>query len=542
MSSKRAGGRAGRRALRAAPLAEEDKAVHPGQSGGRFHPLTGQDMERINEACLDLLENVGFSRAIPSCIKIVTEAGGTYTDDGRLLFPRDLILKSLDIAARNITLYGQEEKHDLHLSGNKVYFGTAGAAVHIVDDWKTHSAYPSGGAYRDSTVQDLYDAARLVDKLDHIHFFQRCLVARDIEQPAAMDLNTTYASVSGTTKHIGVSYVEPEHARLALKMLHEFAGSEAKWRARPFVSMSSCFVVPPLRFAEDACSVLEVAVRGGMPVLLLAAGQAGATSPATLAGAVVQEMAEVLAALAYVNAMVPGHPCIAGPWPFVSDLRTGAMSGGSGEQAVMMAACGQMGRYYDLPTGIAAGMADSKIPDAQSGFEKGYTLALAGHSGANMVYEAAGMQASLLGFSFEGCTLDNDMLGAINRSIRGIEIDDETLALKIIEEVCLEGPEHFLSHESTLSRMQKDYVYPDVGNRFPPDLWKEYGSNPINVPAREKAQEILATHFPAHISDEIDARIRSSYDIRLPREQMKSSASMGSDSIDLINNNKIDRV
>ena len=521
MASKRAGGRAARRALRAAPLAEKDKAVHPGQLGGRFQPLTESDMGRIHDAILDLLENVGFSRAIPSCIKAVTAAGGKYTDDGRLLFPRELILKTLDIAARDITLYAQHEKHDLHLSGNKVYFGTAGAAVHIVDGWKTHSDYPDAGAYRDSTLQDLYDAARLVDKLDHIHFFQRPLVARDIVQPAAMDINTTYASVSGTTKHVGVSYVEPEHAREALTLLHEIAGSEKKWRERPFVSMSSCFAVPPLRFAEDACRVLEVVVHGGMPVLLLAAGQAGATSPATLAGAVVQEMAEVLAALAYVNSMVPGHPCVAGPWPFVSDLRTGSMSGGSGEQAILMAACGQMGRYYDLPTGIAAGMADSKIPDAQSGFEKGYTLALAGHSGANMVYEAAGMQASLLGFSFEGCTLDNDMLGAINRSVRGIEIDDETLALNTIEDVCLNGPEHFLSHESTLSRMQKDYVYPEVGNRFPPGLWKEMGSLPINIPARDKAQEILADHFPRHINEELDTRIRSNFDIRLPREQMK---------------------
>lgn len=522
MTPRRAGGRAARQALRAAPLAEEDKAVHPGETGGCFKPLSDKDMERIHEAILDLLENVGFSRAIPSCIKIITDAGGTYTDDGRLLFPRELILKTLDIAARDITLHGQNEKHDIHLSGKKVYFGTAGAAVHIVDDWKTHVDYPNKGAYRESTIQDLYDAARLVDKLEHIHFFQRPMVARDIVEPAAMDLNTTYAAVMGTSKHIGTSFVDPAHFEQTLKMLHQIAGSEKKWRERPFVSMSSCFVVPPLRFAEDACSVLEAAVRGGMPVLLLAAGQAGATSPASLAGAIMQEMAEVLAALAYANAIVRGHPCIAGPWPFVSDLRTGSMSGGSGEQAVLMAACGQMGRYYDLPTGIAAGMADSKIPDAQSGFEKGYTLSLAGHSGANMVYESAGMQASLLGFSFEGCTIDNDMLGAINRSVRGIETDKDSLALKTIEDVCLNGPEHFLQHESTLSRMLKDYVYPDVGNRFPPDLWKELGSHDINEAARIKTKEILQTHFPTHVSEEMDAKIRAEFDIRLLRHQMKA--------------------
>ncbi|MEM7196100.1 MAG: trimethylamine methyltransferase family protein [Pseudomonadota bacterium] len=520
MASRRAGGREARKALRAAPLDEETKPVKPGMSGGRFKPLTDLDLDKVNEAIMDILENVGFSRAIPSCIEMVTAAGGTYTDDGRLLFPRSLVEDTIASANRNFTLFGQDEKHDMHLSNNKVHFGTAGAAVHVVDNWKDHDAYPNAGSYRESTLQDLYDAARLVDKLEHIHFFQRCMVARDIEDPRAMDLNTTYAAVAGTTKHCGLSYVDPEHAAEGLKLLHQIAGSEKKWRERPFASLSCCFVVPPMRFAEDACRVMEVCVRGGMPVLLLAAGQAGATSPASLAGAVVQECAECLGALVYVNQIVPGHPAIFGPWPFVSDLRTGAMSGGSGEQAVLMAACGQVGRYYDLPTGIAAGMADSKIPDAQSGFEKSYTLTLAGHSGTNLVYESAGMQGSLLGFSFEGTTIDNDMLGAINRSVRGVETDVESLALDTIREVCIGGPEHFLGHDDTLSRMQKDYVYPDVGNRFTPAEWKQYGEQPVNSRAQEITQEILSSHFPAHISEEVDAALRSDFDIRLPRNQM----------------------
>ena len=521
MTTKRAGGRQARKALRAAPLAEESKPVRPGETGGRFLPLTQADIKRIDTAAFDLLENVGFSRAIPSCIELITAAGGKLTKDNRLLFPRALVEDALDKAARDITLHAQSPEFDLHLSGYKVYFGTAGAAVHVVDEWKAHEKYPGKGAYRESTVQDLYDAARLVDHLEHIHFFQRCMVARDIESPRAMDLNTTYASVSGTRKHCGVSYVDAEHAHEGLALLHHIAGGEAQWRARPFASVSCCFVVPPLRFAEDACRVLEVCVRGGMPVLLLAAGQAGATSPASLAGAVAQECAEVLGALVYVNLIQPGHPAIFGPWPFVSDLRTGAMSGGSGEQAVLMAACGQMGRHYDLPTGIAAGMADSKIPDAQSGSEKGYTLAMAGHSGANLVYESAGMQGSLLGFSFEGATIDNDVLGAINRSVRGIETDADSLAVKTIEEVC-HGPEHFLGHDATLSRMQRDYVYPEVGNRLTPAEWQEIGAHPINIPAQQKTQDILATHFPTHINDELDARLRKQFDIHLPRTLMKA--------------------
>ncbi|MEE2612168.1 MAG: trimethylamine methyltransferase family protein, partial [Pseudomonadota bacterium] len=167
---------------------------------------------------------------------------------------------------------GQEERYDLDLSGERVYFGTAGAAVHLVDIEKRE--------YRDSTISDLYNAARLVDRMEHIHFFQRSMVPRDLEDPREMDFNTCYASIAGTKKHVGTSFVAPDHANEAIDMLELVAGGERKWRERPFVSCSCCHVVPPLRFAEDACRVLEVCVSRGMPILLLAAGQAGATSPA----------------------------------------------------------------------------------------------------------------------------------------------------------------------------------------------------------------------------------------------------------------------
>lgn len=507
----RRGARAAKRALRGAPLAEEDRPVRPGLSGGCFKPLSDLDIHKINEAVMTALSTVGLSQATPSCIETIAAAGGQYTN-GRLLFPRALVEDTIANCAREIVLYGQDPKHDIEISDKRVYFGTAGAAVHIADI--------ESKEYRESTLKDLYDVSRLVDHLEHIHFFQRCLVPRDIPDPSDMDINTCYAAVSGTRKHVGTSWVEPANFQNSLEMLHMIAGGEKQWRARPFVSMSNCFVVPPMRFAEDSCDCLEAAVYAGMPVLLLAAGQAGATSPAALAGAVVQEVAEVLAGLVWVNLMVPKHPAIFGTWPFVSDLRTGAMSGGSGEQAILMAACGQMGRYYGLPTGIAAGMADAKFPDAQSGFEKGYTNTLAAHSGANLIYESVGMHASLLGCCYESFVIDNDMLGAINRTVRGIEVNDETLSLTAMRETCIDGPSHYLGHEQTLGLMQKEYVYPTVADRTSPKEWAEQGKPVLIETARKRVDEILSTHFPSHIPAEVDAAIREKYNILLPRDSM----------------------
>jgi trimethylamine--corrinoid protein Co-methyltransferase len=257
-----------------------------------------------------------------------------------------------------------------------------------------------------------------------------------------------------------------------------------------------------------------------MPVLLLSAGQAGATAPAALARALVQATAEVLAGLVYVNAIEKGALAIFGAWPFISDLRTGAMSGGSGEQAVLMAGCAQMAQFYDLPSGIAAGMTDSKLPDAQSGYEKGYTVTLAAHSGAHLIYESAGMHASLLGCCPESYVIDNDMLGAINRTVRGIEVTDETLGLEPIRDVCITGPGHYLGHEETLSRMQTDYLYPEVGDRESVNNWLDQGSTDITERARERTRTILASHYPSHISPEIDEQIRREFPVRLSRERM----------------------
>jgi trimethylamine---corrinoid protein Co-methyltransferase len=494
-------------------LPDNLRPVRPGMPGGRYKPLSDADVLRIHHAALDVLENIGLADATPSGIDYMTKAGAQLNSAGRLIFPRALVEDTVARAARHFVLHGQDPKHDMEPWGSRVYFGTAGAAVHIVDG-KT-------GLYRDSTTKDLYNIARVVDTLEHLHFYQRSVVCREVATPMEMDINTAYASVAGTTKHVGTSWVQAEHVEASLEMFHLMAGGEDKWRARPFVSQSNCFVVPPLKFAYDACLCLETAVRGGMPVLLLSAGQAGATAPAALASALVQEVAECLAGLVYVNAVKPGAPAIFGTWCFVSDLRTGAMSGGSPEQALLSAASAQLSRYYDLTGGTASGMSDAKLPDMQAGYEKAYNHALVGNAGANLIYESAGMLASLLGFSMEGLIIDNDVIGAVQRTIKGIEVTDESLSLDTIRKVCLEGPGHYLGADQTLQLMQREYIYPTVGDRTSPNEWVDQGRPTVVERAARKLEAILSSHFPAHISDSVDAAIRAKLPIRLPREAMR---------------------
>jgi trimethylamine---corrinoid protein Co-methyltransferase len=504
---RRSGGRAARHALRAAPLAQSLRPVRPGLEGGQYRPLSDAGVQRIHTAALDALEQIGLADAPPSGVAILTGAGAVQGEDGRIRFPRALVEDMLALAARDITLFGRDPAFDLDLTGSRVHYGTAGAAVHVVD--------VETREYRQSTAQDLYDAARLTQALDNIHFFQRAMVCRDIPDNYEMDTNTLYACCAGTTKHVGTSFSDPAHVTGCFELLHMIAGSEEAWRARPFVSNSNCFVVPPMKFATESCLTMEACIKAGMPMLLLSAGQAGATAPASLAAAIVQAVAECLAGVVYVNAMAPGHPAVFGTWPFVSDLRTGAMSGGSGEQALLTAGCAQMHRFYGLPGGAAAGIADAKLPDMQAGWEQAISNVMAGLAGLNLVYEAAGMHASLLGFCHESLILGDDLLGQVLRCVRGIEVTEDSVSLDAMREVCLGGPGHYLGHPQTLGLMQSEYVYPLTADRTSPKEWVELGRPDLIARATRRKHEILARSRAPLIDAATDARVRAAFKIHV---------------------------
>ncbi len=384
-------------------------------------------------------------------IEQVTAGGGVLGQDGRLTFPARLVEDALAGMSRNFVLHGQVPGHELHLSRNRVHMGTGGAAPSILD--------LETGDYRESTLADLYDAARLVEQLDNIHFFSRPMVARDMPDARSLDINTAYVCLAGTSKHVCTSASLPGHVEEIADMCFTIAGSRAAFMEKPFLSMLVNHVVSPLRFHPESCAVMAQAARSGLPVHANTFGQMGASSPVTIAGCVAQTIAETLAGMIFAWLVNPQAKIIFGTRPMITDLRTGAVTGGSGEQAKLMAATAQMANYYNLPNSTIAGATDSKVADAQSGYEKSLTVALAAQAGSNMITQACGMQAMLMVCALESYVIDNDMLGGIMRSISGIEVNDATLAMSAINEV-VHGEGHFLGQRETLNRMQSDFFLP----------------------------------------------------------------------------------
>ena len=205
------------------------------------------------------------------------------------------------------------------------------------------------GVARDSKLRDIYDIGRLVETLDNIHFYIRPVVARDVSNDDT-DINTFYASLAATNKNVMGGCYFPEKVAEIKHLAAIIGGGEEAFLARLFRSFNLCWMVSPLRFAPETTETLKTAVRAKITVSLVSAPLAGATGPASLVGALVQVIAEVLSGLTYVHLLRPGHPTLLGGMPLVADLRTVAMIGGSAELALMNAASAQMEWYVDSTT------------------------------------------------------------------------------------------------------------------------------------------------------------------------------------------------
>ena len=436
-----------------------------------------------------ILAEVGVSDVSPRASSALVAAGAHETRHGRLVFPPAMVESAVAEVPSSLTLCGQDARHDLTVSGSHVYTGTGGAAPNVVDS--------ETGEFRPATLRHLFDAARLVDALDHVHFFSRSLVATDIADARELDLYTALACIAGTSKHVMVSASDPRHVAEITKICYRIAGSETAFRARPFLSLNVNHAVPPLRLHAESCDVMIEAIDAGIPVHANVFGQLGASSPVTIAGSVAQTTAETLAGVMLAWATKSDALVIAGPRPMITDLRTGAMSGGSGEQALATSAAIEMMRFYNLPHSVIAGATDSKSVDIQAGYERALCVTQAVHSGAHLVTQACGMQAGLMGVALESYVIDNDLLGAVLRSATPIEINTETLALDAVAEA-VQGDGHFLGDAQTYARMKSDFLYPDMADRSSIEAWTSAGQPDLREAARERVRSLLAAAPPAH--------------------------------------------
>jgi trimethylamine---corrinoid protein Co-methyltransferase len=472
-----------------------------GLIGGQYKPLSDKGVVKIHETALRILEEIGVKVALEEALEIFKKYGAKI--NGEIVhIPLSVVEKALQLVPHKFLMAGRQEKNDLHLEDKRVYLGTGGAALTVLD-LEEEVARPG-------TLQDIARIAKLVDNLENVHFYLRPCVPQDVPKEV-MDINQFYAALANTTKNVMAGVQSVQTARDVIEMARMIAGGEGALVKRPFISFVTSWMVSPLHFATETTRVLLEVTKHRIPVALSSAPMAGSTAPVTLAGALAQVHAEQLSGIALTQLANPGSPVLYGAIPSMADLKWMTYVGGGIEFGLMNAAISQMAQYLQVPNYNSAGLTDSKVPDIQAGYEKAYSICLCVLAGSNYIHHAAGMLESMRAVAYEQYVIDDEIIGMALRLLKGIEIDEETLGFVAIREVGPSG--NFLSSMHTIKHMRKEYFRQTLGDRQARETWEKAGSLDGRERARRRAKEILRTHFPKGIDPKVDQEIRKRFKI-----------------------------
>lgn len=473
-----------------------------GLPGGQYRPLTDQDIKKIHETSLRVFDEVGVQVNFHQAMALFRRAGAEVDETTRVVkIPPGLVIDLVQKAPPVIHLYGRAENGELdcEIAGKKVYLGTGGTALNVQDPGSQNS--------RRAILKDVVDMARLVENLDNIHFYMLNVYPNDLPEED-VDVNRFGAALNHTRKHVMGGVYTIEGVKNVIKMAEIIAGSSQKLRDRPFISMVTC-PISPFKLDETYAQLTMEAARNRIPVVVPAEPLCGTTAPITLAGNLVVQNVDTLAGVMLAQLANPGTPTLYGCISSISDLRDMKYLSGAVEMGLMNAAAAQLAQFYHLPCYATAGMSDSKVIDAQAGYESAITSLMVALAGGNLIHDAAGFLEFCMTASYDKLVIDNEIIGMTMRAVEGINVNEETLAFDLIKQAGPGG--HFVSASHTRHHMRSELYQPQLSDRENRDKWDSSGATDAQRRATERVLEILGearqSVIPKHIRKCINREI-----------------------------------
>jgi len=471
--------------------------IRRGLSGGSFKSLTDDAVQQIHQTVMKIIEEVGFEVNSKTALDLFAGAGARVDRErNRVFLSQDKVMKLIEMAPSEVRLCGQEEKHDILLGGQRVYTGTGGTALYVY--------HPDSGEKKLASLEDLKRIAKLVDGLDNIHLFLLPTYPNEL-QPELVDINRFFAGLDNTSKHIMGGVYTLEGIKKIIRMAEIIAGSAAKLRERPIISMITC-IISPMKMDAHYGDLLVPIAQSGIPVVCPSEPLCGATSPITLAANVTIQTVDSLIGVMLTQIINPGTPVIFGSVATNTDLTNLKYLAGSVEMGLINAAGAQMAQHYKLPFYATGGMTDSKILDAQCGYESAITSLLCALAGSNFIHDSAGLMEFAMTVCYEKYVIDNEILGMVMRAVEGIKVNEETLAFDLIKEVGPGG--NFVAAKHTRRFMRSEHYRPVLSDRDSREEWETKGKKSTWERAAEQVKEILAGQS-WNLPDEIRKQILS---------------------------------
>jgi len=438
-----------------------------GLHGGAYKPLTEIDIAKIHQASMQVFEEVGIQVNYPEALAAFQEAGAEIDHKTNIVkLKADQVKRLLAEVPESIVLHGRDPsgEHDLEIGGTKVYMGTGGTALNVQE--------AGSATARRAQLKDVRDMARMVESLNNIHFYMLNVYPSDLPVEE-IDVNRFGAALNSTNKHIMGGVYTVEGVRNVIRMAEKIAGSPEALRQKPFISMVAC-PISPFKLDESYGMLAVEAAKNSIPIVVPAEPLCGATAPITLAGNLVIQNVDTLAGIIMTQLFNSGCPALYGCISSITDLRDMKYLSGAVEMGLMNAAAAQMAQFYKLPFYATAGMTDSKVIDAQAGYESAITSTLVALAGANFIHDAAGFVEFCMTASFDKLVVDNEIIGMVMRAVEGIEVSDRTIAF---DEIKKAGPGgHFVSSRHTRKYMRTEQYRPQLSDRDTRSQWQNAGS------------------------------------------------------------------
>ena len=460
--------------------------------------LTQEQVQRIHDAALEILEEVGLKVRYEPAREIFAKHG-CHVDGERVKFPREVVEKYRKMIPPSFTFYARDPKFDKTIPRDSPVIVTASSAPDIID--------PVTGQERRADSADIARIAHLINELPGYDVFSISTLADDA--PAdQFTISRLYPALKYCLKPIRVTTTDHKDTLSIMKMAYMVAGGEAAYKEHPFLTHHYCPTVSPLSMDNLSTENVIYFAKEGLPVYPTIVPNAGLTSPMSMAGTLVQGNAEFLATATLMQMVKEGTPTIYATLATVADMRTGAYTSGGIECGMLHMAFAQIARFYNVPCGGYIGLTNSKVNDAQAGYETGMSAMGGMDSGMDM-FNIGGLIDALKTFDFAKAVIDDEVAQMMKRVKRGVSFSDEDLAVNLIKEIGPGGS--FIVAKHTISRMKTEAVMTKLADRDARTAWVKKGSMDIQARAMKKAKDIMNNNTASLIAPEMEEKLRAEF-------------------------------
>ena len=465
-------------------------------SGVRFEMLSPDQLEELFWGVLKLLEQTGLEVHHEEARDILKQAGA-WVDGLRVRIPSYLVRKSLEMAPRSFTIFARDDnpKHNIHIGPGRAHFGPGPTPPNFIDI-ETLERRPYLRA-------DARIVAKVCDALPNIDFCESLGTISDVHH----ELGATYEFAEmfpNVSKPIVAWSYGKDDAEDIHKMAIAEAGGQAAFEKRPNY-VHYCEPLSPLVSTGEALDKLIFAARYRVPVIFTPCPLAGGTAPITAAGIIIQAAAESWMGLTVAQAIRPGLPFFMGGVLSVMDMSAMILSYGAPELSLMMAGITELAHYAGLPLWQTGGCTDSKTLDEQAALEGSLSCFFSALSGGDLCHDVGYTESGLTGSIFQTAMMD-EAIGYTRRITRGIEVNEDTLAVEVINRVGPNG--HYLKDEHTRRYFKSEFWYPNLCDRSSFEDWDMMGRMTMRDRVIDRVRDIAATHEASAIKPETEAAIR----------------------------------